>query len=289
MSTLWRMDGDKCHFENEAVTGHYRVTGEYQGMRSLVHRASGVQIAAGERLPGLVAPYRVFGNGRRFSDVRDRRAEEEILSNALRRTYPADAQNPFDITATYAWNAEVLDVNVAVKPHEDIAGFELGVASYLAAGFRAFVSRQSNVWGEQTSTIVPVDANPMTDVYALFPRNESAMKTIFDGRWDLPPYPVRYAVPAYFAQALAYRRHVQTGVTALGLGDPDECYAICIPVNNPPEDPSPANGYQAIYFYLFGRDVRCGEPVNARLRWVIGQDLSNAEVLARWDSFAGRT
>ena len=107
---------------------------------------------------------------------------------------------------------------------------------------------------------MPVNTNPMTDVYALFPRSEAELKTIFDGRWDLPPYPVRCAVPAYFAQPLAYRRQAQSGVMAVGMADPKECYAICIPVNDPPDDPNPTKGYQGIYFYFFGRNLRQGEP-----------------------------
>ena len=65
---------------------------------------------------------------------------------------------------------------------------------------------------------MPVDTNPLTDVYALFPRSEAELKTIFDGRWDLPPYPIRYTIPAYFAQSLAYRRHTKSGVMVVGPG-----------------------------------------------------------------------
>lgn len=286
MATIWRVEGDYCHFENERVSGRYLTAGKYQGMRSLVHRPTGVEIAAGETLPGLVAPYRVFGNGRRYGDVRDRPTQVELLPEGLCITHPADAENPFDIVSRYTWSGDTLDVRYAIHLHADMQAFELGVASYLSAGFRAYVSRQSNNWGETCSRIVPVDVNPMTDVYALFPRDEAAMKTIFDGRWDQPPYPVRYAVPAYFAHSLAYRRHAKSGVMALGMADPKECYAICIPVNNPPEDPDPANGYQGLYFYLFGRDLGRGETAVTHVRWVVGQNLSEQEIRARWESFA---
>jgi hypothetical protein len=277
-------DANYC-FESEQISGRYLTAGHYQGMRSLVHRPSNVQIAAGETLPGLLAPYRVFGNGRRYGDVRDRPNRAELLPEGLRVTYAADAENPFDVTAVYVCDGDMLDARYTLRPQIDMRACELGVASYLNAGFRAYICRQSNVWGESGERFVPVDVNPMTDVYALFPRNEAAMSTIFDGRWDLPPYPVRYAVPAYFARPLAYRRHAATGVTAVGMGDPSECYAVCIPVNDPPENPDPAKGYQAIYFYLFGRDVCQGETATARVRWVVGQDLTEAEILARWNEF----
>jgi hypothetical protein len=285
MTASWQADGDLYRFETDVVSGTYLTAGHYQGMRSLVHRPTGVQIAAGETLPGLVAPYRVFARGRRYGDVRDRPSRAELLPEGLRVTHLADADNPLDLVSLYAWQGDTLDVRYAVTAQVDLPDFELGIASYLAAGFRAFVSRQSNVWGEAEARIVPVDVNPMTDVYALFPRSESALKLIFDGRWDLPPYPVRYAVPAYHAQALAYRRHAETGVTALGMADPRECLAICIPVNDPPDDPDPARGYQAIYFYLFGRDLKRGETATTHLRWVVGKDLADDDILGRWGAF----
>ena len=285
MKTTWKIEGQHCCFENESVTGQFLTSGEYQGMRSLVHRPSGIEIAAGEKLPGLVAPYRVFGNGKRYGDVRDRQPKVELVPEGARMTHSADSQNPFDLVAVYSWQDGVLEIHYTLTTQAEMRGFEIGIASYLAAGFRAFVSRQSNNWSEDAPRIVPVDVNPMTDVYALFPRGEAEMRTIFDGRWDLPPYPVRYTVPGYFALPLAYRRHATSGVTALGMADPKECYAICIPVNNPADVPDPANGYQAIYFYFFGRDLRLGETVGWRLRWVIGKDLGETEIQEHWESF----
>jgi hypothetical protein len=288
MDSIWTAEGPRCRFENDAVAGWFLTSGEYQGMRSLVHRPTGVEVAAGETLPGLVAPYRVFGNGQRYSDIRDREPQVALGADGLTMRHPADPRNPFDLSALYSWQAGTLDIRYTLTTQAEMRGFEIGIASYLAAGFRGYVSRQSNVWGEDAPRIVPVDVNPMTDVYALFPRSEAELKTIFDGRWDLPPYPVRYAVPGYFALPLAYRQQAASGVAALGMADPRECHAICLPVNNPPEVPDPAHGYQAVYFYFFGRDLREGETVTWRLRWVIGQDLTDEEIRAQWEAFAAQ-
>lgn len=285
MATSWSGEYPNFRFETGAVSGSYLAAGEYQGMRDLVHRSTGVQVAAGETLPGLVAPYRVFGNGRRYGDVRDRPNRAEIVPEGLRITFPSNEENPFDLETLYCWAGDTLDVHSTITAHVDLRGFELCISSYLSAGFRAFVSRQSNEWGERGGRIVPVDANPMTDVYAMFPRDETAAGMIFDGRWDLPPYPVRWTVPAWFDLPLAYRRHAKTGVMGLAMGDPKECYTIGISVNDPPEDPDPAKGYQAIYFYLFGRDILQHEVASAQVRWVIGKDLSEQEIYARWESF----
>ena len=285
MTTRWYDENPNFRFENDVVSGTYLTAGEYQGMRELIHRPTEIQVAAGETLPGMVSPYRVFGNGRRYDDVRDRANQATAVPEGLRIVFPADEKNPFDLASLYRWNGDTLDAEYTVHPHKDLCSFELCIASYLSAGFRAFVSRQSNEWGEQNSKIVPVDTNPMSDVYAMFPRNEAAAATIFDGRWDMPPYPVRWTVPGWFDLPLAYRRHAKSGVMGLALGDPKECYTIGISVNDPPEDPDPANGYQAIYFYMFGRDLLKDEKTTVRIRWVIGQDLNEAEVSARWDSF----
>ena len=285
MGNCWRCEGANYLFENDVVHGSYLTAGEYQGMRELVHRPTGLQTAAGETLPGLLAPYRVFGNGRRYDDVRDRPARPEISDDRLRIRYEADDANPFDLDSHYRWTGGVLDVTYAILPHVELRRFELNVSSYLSAGFRAFVSTQSNEWGEDAPRIVPVDVNPMTDVYAMFPRDESAMATIFDGRWDLPPYPVRWTVPGWLDQPFAYRRHAGSGVTVLAMGDPEETHAIGISVNDPPDDPDPEKGYQSIYFYFFGSDLPADRPAEVRLRWIVGKDLSEDEMLRRWEAF----
>ena len=281
MTTSWHIDGDFAEFRTGTVSGKYLCAGHYQGLRELVYQPKGVSIVAGETLPGLVSPYRVFANGRRYADIRDRPTKVELVPEGLRITNSATHENPLELVTLHSWSDDTLDIRYTLSATIDMVGFEMGVASYFAPGFRGFVSRQSNTWGEEGFQIVPVDVNPLTDVYALFPRSEAEMKTLFDGRWDLPPYPIRYSVPAYFAHPLAYRRHAKSGVTVVGLADPTECYAICLPVNDPPEDPDPARGYQAIYFYLFGRDLRRGETAAAHLRFVVGQDLSESEILAR--------
>ena len=288
MTASWHAEGAYASFRTELVSGKYLTAGHYQGMRELVHQPTGVSIAAGETLPGLASPYRVFANQRRYGDLRDRPTRVELVPEGLRITHPEDDENPFEVVSLYSWRDDTLDIRYVITPSAELLGFEMGVASYLASGFRGFVSRQSNVWGEPGFRIVPVDTNPLTDVYALFPRREAELKTIFDGRWDLPPYPIRYTVPAYFAHPLAYRRHTKSGVMVVGLADPKECYAICIPVNDPPDDPDPAHGYQAIYFYLFGRDLRPGATATTHLRWIVGQDLSEPEILAQWESFVAR-
>jgi hypothetical protein len=38
---------------------------------------------------------------------------------------------------------------------------------------------------------------------------------------------------------------------------------------------------------MFGRDLENGEVVGTRIRRVVGQDLSEPQVLACWDSCAG--
>lgn len=286
MSTTWHAEEPYYCFQGDVVSGKYLTAGHYQGMRSVVYRPAGIEVAAGEKLPGLVAPYRVFGNGKRYGDVRDRATQVKIMPEGLQVTHPADKENPLDLVSVYTWEGDTLTVRYTLTVHEEMRSFELGVASYLSAGFRAFIFRQSNVWGEKAPKFVPVDTNPMMDVYGLFPRSEAEMKTIYDGRWDLPPYPVRCGAPAFFEAPLSYRRQAKSGVTAVGMGDPKECYAVAVAVNDPPEDPDPAKGYQATYFYHFGRDLHKGETVKFRVRWILGQDMPEQEMLARWEAFA---
>ena len=45
----------------------------------------------------------------------------------------------------------------------------------------------------------------------MFPRDEDALRTIYDGRWDIPPNPVTWAFVRYLAAPIAVRRHAEAG------------------------------------------------------------------------------
>jgi hypothetical protein len=38
-------------------------------------------------------------------------------------------------------------------------------------------------------------------------------------------------------------------------------------------------------FYFFGRDLGAGDTVTWRLRWVIGQHLTDEEIRSQWEAF----
>ena len=79
---------------------------------------------------------------------------------------------------------------------------------------------------------------------------------------------------------LAVRRAPATGLTAVLMAPPGDCFAISTPQQSDPHD--------SLYLSLFGRDLSAGETAHARARLLIAPRLSQDEILNAWKNYTGR-
>ena len=57
-----------------------------------------------------------------------------LVPEGMRITHPEDDENPFEVASLYSWRDDTLDIRYVITPSAELLGFEMGVASYLAAG-----------------------------------------------------------------------------------------------------------------------------------------------------------
>jgi hypothetical protein len=100
---------------------------------------------------------------------------------------------------------------------------------------------------------------------------------IQDGRWMLPPNPIAWVMRQPFRRPLGVRRDPSTGVTALLMSSPKDCFAV--------STPHETEGHYSTYLSLFGRDLEAGETATARLRLVIDGRLSGADLVAAHEAY----
>ena len=67
------------------------------------------------------------------------------------------------------------------------------------------------------------------------------------------------------------RRDVPSGLTALLMSRPGDCFAISMPYGE--------EGHRSVYFSLFGVDLKAGHEATARVRLVIGKGISDERAL----------
>jgi hypothetical protein len=123
----------------------------------------------------------------------------------------------------------------------------------------------------------------LADNYLMFPRDREAIQIIFDGRWEQPPAPVQWCITRYLAGPLGIRRHEPTGVTAVLMTPPGDCFAVSTPYDRTP--PDRVAGHRSLYFSLFGQDLAKGETARARSRLVVRQGLEDAQAVEIYRSY----
>jgi len=273
-------------FDTGVLRGKVRLNGQSQGITELMHVPTGTPMASGGRLPGLFSYYRVLATNARYGKaVRDWPTETKILPDgALEVFWPAGEDHPLEITAVHRWTRpDTLDVVTTAKPLEDMPQFEVFISNYYEKPFRGRVYVTAPDDAAAGLRFVPIDQTPdAKGRYVMIPRDEPGLALIRDGRWTYPPNPVDWDTIRWLAAPLVMRQDATSGLTALMMCPPEDCYAVSSPWN--PETPD-AGGYRSLYLSFFGRDVKAGQTVRARCRLVIARNLTDQDAVEQYERY----
>ena len=271
-------------FDTGRLRGKVRLDGKSQGISSLVYAPTGMELL---RSPGLLSYYRVFSTGVRYGEAaRDWPVAARVKEGgAVEIRFPPAADHPLELTGTFRWRSvDTLDLETTVKANRALPRMEVFLSSYFVSGFDAWVYVSRNTYGSGQAALMRPDwSELLTGNYLMFPRDRQALLTIHDGQWDIPPNPVTWAFLRYLAAPVAVRRQAQSGLAAVLMSPPDDCFAVATPYNREP--PDGVAGHNSLYLSLFGRDLAAGEAATAHCRVIVGQDLSDEMILKRYKEY----
>jgi hypothetical protein len=260
-------------FDTGVLRGKLRPGGKSRGLSSVVHTSTGAALDRGDTGYGLFSHYRVFSSGQRYgAGAWDWPSQSRLLEDgAVEVAWPAAADRPFEMRATYRWSApDTLDLETGVKPQRALPGFEVFLASYFTGDFdRSLACVADPPQGSGKPGFM--EAEKAGGIWQAFPRDAAAAAIIGDGRWKLPPHPVSWTIMPALAHPMAVRRSPKSGIAAAMMGAPDECFAVSMPHQT--------EGHYSVYLSLFGRDLKEGEAARARTRLVIGVGRTDDQVL----------
>jgi hypothetical protein len=268
-------EGKEFRFDTGVLRGTLRPQGKSLGLSPVIDSASGATLSGGA---GLFSHYRLLDAEARYGGgAWDWPSTARALADgSVEAAWSAQEGLPFDMKALYRWKASnVLDLVMSVTPKKDLARFE----SFLASYFNGFPESLVYVkacpqTGGKTGLLAAVRAN---GDWQMFPRDDASLKIIGDGRWKRPPNPVQWTIMPPLAGALAVRRDAQSGLAALIMAPPDDCFAIATPYGE--------EGHRSIYLSLLGRDLKAGQTATARSRLVIGRNISDEQAVAVYQAY----
>ncbi len=256
-------------FDTGVLTGRLNAGGRALGLTGVVHQPTGRRLAAGL---GLMHPYRIFSGNQRFGDgARDWNTTSTITADgAVQVRWEPPFEVPFVLRAVYRWHdPTTLDVHFDVQANEDLATFEIFLASYFEAGFAdPYVYVQDP---EQGPTFLLGER--ARGHWLMTPRDEGAVTLIRDGRWETHPHPVDWTLLPPLVQPVALRRDRHSDLVAVVMASRADCFAVSTPYAG--------ETHYSLYLSLLGHDVPAGERAQsqARLKIASGWDAQDVSRL----------
>ena len=246
-------EGGAFQFDTGVLKGTLRAEGRSIGLLPVTHLPTGAVMA---RSMGLFGIYRVFSDGRRYGNGMWYFPSEATPDGdgAVTVHWPPAEDRPFQLQAVYRWTGPAsLDIDISVRPEQDLHGFEAFLAAYLG---EQFTNSSVLVKGGRL-----LAADRDNGAWQMFPRDPEAVPLIRDGRWKIPPNPVDWVVRPEFDEPIAVRRDPASGLAAVIMAPRQDCFAI--------STPQQGDSHGSLYLSLFGRDVKKGETARARARLVV--------------------
>lgn len=262
---------DRYVFDTGILRGEIRKDDLTLGLPSMVHVPSGTKVSGKY---GVLSYYRVFTINKRYGHAAwEWPSVASLLPNgAVQIVWPAELNRPFELTATYRLSGQAaIDVQTVVKAQKDLPHFEVFLASYFTDTFpksRVYVDKNPKMEGKPGF----LAAERSFGDWQMFPMAEDVLPIIRDGRWEKEPNPVKWAIMPCMAAPIGVRQAAAASLAVVLMAPPEDCFAISTPYEG--------EGHYSTYLSLFGRDVQAGQVVKARCRLVLGENLSDDQIMS---------
>ncbi len=263
-------------FDTGVLRGKLHTKDKMLGLTDVIHVPTGRSVAGRW---GLMHLYRIFSGGRRFGyGARDWPTNSRLLDDgAVEVLWPPAPDRPFELRALYRWHdPAALDVIITARAVDDLPTFEVFLASYFDAGLAdpyIYVKQQGET-GRDSGFLL---GDRALGHWLVSARDAAAVALIRDGRWQVKPSPVDWAILPPLAAPVALRRDRQSDLAAIMMAPKADCFAVFMPFAG--------EGHYSLYLSLFGHDIAAGEQAQARARLVVGAGLSDADVVDYYQHF----
>lgn len=201
--------------------------------------------------------------------------------------------NPCRIEAVYdIVDESTIDLTVSIEAARAASKYEISVSSYFDFALEpyAVIPKWPAKTDEADMLLHKVEDHPLIKGhYVYLPRDNEGGHTRLDGRWlnektGLPIAP--FVTGPFYGRAAAVIGSKDLNV--IQLADPAECSGIGVTYSSEEENDS-IRKHNALYFTLFGGDLRPGDKRTARMRQVTAAGEANLEsTLGFYKAFVGQ-
>ncbi|MBN1125552.1 MAG: SUMF1/EgtB/PvdO family nonheme iron enzyme [Sedimentisphaerales bacterium] len=262
-------------FNTGILRGTLRKDGKSRGF-TMEHIPSGLRLDGGA---GILGYYRIFTANKRYGSAGwDWPSESKLMPDgSVQAFWPHTPDRPFEIISNYRWkSASILDVETIVKAVQYLDDFEVFLASYFNQNFPSSYVAVADLPNKPGNAGFLQAAQSFGD-WQMFPRNPEVVAMIQDGRWDIPPNPVQWAVMPALKAPLVFRRNDKPGPVVVLMAPPRDCFAVATPCAG--------ESHYSLYLSLFGRDIQAGQTKRAHTCLVVTNATSDRQIVELYQEY----
>ncbi len=276
------------HFETEQMMGRLDPTGERHGIKSLTHRASGVDIV--HEKYDLLNLFLLFAQNRCMGTAREHAREYHAEGDRISVWWPANDTHQAELSAVYEISGpNTIDLTVTVTCAWPYPKYEVFLSSYFN------VAMDPRVYLQECPYVDPPDAPQWVapaanDVFAgtglVFPRDFHAARNSVDGRWTGISALYQWNPQRMYELPICMQVDSDSGVAAVLMSRREDCYAVVTGYADAHPD-DPFGNQNPMYLSLFGEDLSPGDKRTARVRLaLIELDDEMRRPLEAYEAFA---
>ncbi len=258
--------GASFRFETESIEGALQVEGVYHGVTRLIDKRSGRQVI--DTRYSALNLFKLMSVNQVMDLPRAMQRTATSQAGAVEIQWPPSEGHHAGLTARYELRPpNAIDLTVTVKSRGTYAGYELFLSSYFDKALRPHVMVQAPR-NQPAEWVLPTVNDVFRGTVLVFPRDALAARFCLDGRWsrsERKTPTVQMCPVRHYAHCLAVQEDPHSGLAAVLMSYPEECYAISTRYHAA-EDADRLTSYSAFDLSLFGVDLVPRAECRARVR-----------------------
>lgn len=257
-------------FETDELTGLLDPTGARHGIKSLTHRATGVDVV--HEKYDLLNLFLLFAQNRCMGAARDYEREIDAGEDRLTVTWPANETHRAQLTAVYELSGpNTIDLTITVHSDWPYPKYEVFLSNYFNAAMTSRVYLQACPYVDPPDApqwVAPVANDVFAGTGLVFPRDFHAARNSVDGRWTGIWALYQWNPQRFHELPICIQVDEASGVAAVLMSRPEDCYAVVTGYANAHPD-DPFGNQNPMYLSLFGEDLSPGDERTTHVRLAV--------------------
>lgn len=290
MSLQHDPERDGWALETDNLTGFLLPTGERHGIKTLVHKPTGIDVVHPDY--DVLNMFLLFSTNLCMGQARQLERTVTQEGDSLVVHFQPSEEHRAELIARYTVleSADAIDLSVTIKCDWVYPAYELFLSNYFPPDFQPHVYVEGSPYAEaagEDEWIAPQVNDVFVGTGLVFPRDQHVSPRSVDGRWNRIWALYQWNPQRYYAAPVMYQADPGRKVAAVLMSRPEDCFAAVSGYNSSNME-DPFKSQNPLYLCLFGDDLLQGDERTVQVRLqVCDVEGDPDKPLALYEQFMG--